>query len=260
MLTSANEEPFVVRVLVLGPPGAGKTVFLSSLFRRLSVQHADTGFHLDCNQDQRTKLNDIYARVADTEGLWPPHTRAAESTEYKFDCKLRYHGLNHSILQINYIDYAGDLLTGSREEGASAASAALQSQVQLANVVLCLIDGAQMLDFLHHTTRGQRHFDVTMQPIFSILQEVEKPIHFVLTKWDLLHNIAGDEAESLRLVKETLLGIEEILTSPLPQLATSSTPGRGQSMVRLIPVSSVGFDFAVLEAGDDRRKEIKCSP
>ena len=65
------------------------------------------------------------------------------------------------------------------------------------------------------------------------------PVTFVVTKWDLLAGLGGDEDTSLRMVKKYLLNLHGFR-----DLVEQHSRSR---VARLIPVSAVGPNFAVLD-------------
>ncbi|NER05470.1 MAG: hypothetical protein F6K17_24190, partial [Okeania sp. SIO3C4] len=72
-------------VIMLGPRGSGKTVFLSSMYNKLSTQ-GKLGFFLKVEgTEKRKRLNKIYTKVA-FEEEWPMGTQMAEVSEWEFTC------------------------------------------------------------------------------------------------------------------------------------------------------------------------------
>ncbi|MGI5471959.1 TRAFAC clade GTPase domain-containing protein [Streptomyces sp. CA-132043] len=245
-----SEDPFTVRVLVVGPSGSGKTVYLASLFKRLQVQSSAAIF-LECPQAQRIELMEFYRQVRDRKE-WPASTRVHNSREYTFDCKTRRSGTNHSVLRIKYLDYAGELLTeATHDDAASQAQEELAERLVAADTVLCLLDGQYVRELLTGTEAGLDHFHHEMSLIFGLLQSSEKPVHFVVTKWDLLAGHARTEGASLAAVRDALCGIEEFahLVENVTMAGNEYAPA-----VRLLPVSAVGPDFATLEPDGRMRK------
>ncbi|MBZ4017506.1 TRAFAC clade GTPase domain-containing protein [Streptomyces purpurogeneiscleroticus] len=245
-----SDDPFTVRVLVVGPSGSGKTVYLSSLFKRLQVQSSAAIF-LECSQAQRVELMGIHRQVRDS-GEWPASNRVHNDREYTFDCKTRRNATNHSVLRIKYLDYAGELLTeATQDDAASRAQEELTERLVAADTVLCLLDGQYVRELMRGTNEGLDHFHHEMSMIFGLLQSAEKPVHFVITKWDLIAGYAGTEADSLAAVQETLCGMEEFahLVENVAMAGNEYVPA-----VRLLPVSSVGPDYATLEPDGRMRK------
>lgn len=248
-----TDDPFTVNVLVVGPSGAGKTVYLASMFKFLGTQGKEVGMYLSADQATRVLLADIYRQVADPKVEWPQRTRSAESREYVLDCQTKFKGNNHSILQVRYFDYAGELLTDNTEGNlASKARLEIEKRAHEAQSVLCFLDGRRLARFIQGEEDGLQHFHVRMSPVFSLLQDVEKPIHFVITKWDLLCNLEKSEDTSLRLVRDKLLEIREF--SNLKD-NTALPHKEAAPAIRLIPVSAVGPGY-VTPLPDGQMKKI----
>ena len=74
--------------------------------------------------------------------------------------------------------------------------------------------------------------------MISLTQLLTCPVTFVITKWDLLRDLDVDENASLKMVKKQLMYIKGFR-----DLVEQHSTNR---VVRLIPVSAVGPDFATL--------------
>ena len=75
--------------------------------------------------------------------------------------------------------------------------------------------------------------------MISRMLVVEKPVTFVITKWDLLRDIDVDEDSRLRTVRKLLMsnqGFRDLVQEH-----------SGRRVVRLVPVSAVGPAFAELD-------------
>ena len=75
--------------------------------------------------------------------------------------------------------------------------------------------------------------------LISLMMLATCPVTFVITKWDLLRDIDVDENASLKLVKKQLLYIKGFR-----DLVEQHS---GSRVVRLIPVSALGPDFAAMD-------------
>ena len=97
-------------IITLGPSGAGKTVFLASLFKALSIQ-GEHGFFLEVEDStKQSLLNKTYTELVSGE-TWPRGTRG-EITEWAFTCCVKTKDLSkHPACKFTYLDYAGGLLT-----------------------------------------------------------------------------------------------------------------------------------------------------
>ncbi|MEV0093691.1 DNA/RNA helicase domain-containing protein [Streptomyces sp. NPDC050738] len=246
------DDPLSVSVLVLGPSGAGKTVYLASMFKHLATQEPELGVLLTTSFPVRKELSALYAKVARPGPTWPSSTNTAEAREFIFDCKTRHNGTNHPVLRIRYLDYAGELLTDSgRDALDTQAEADLQERIEQADTVLCLLDGNKLHKLCLGETEGIEYFNQHMDPVFGVLQEVEKPIHFVITKWDLLYRLKDSEAASLEHARDVLLDIRAFrnLVENAVMPHQNALPA-----IRLIPVSSVGLDYVEPQLDDSMVK------
>ncbi|MEU6549117.1 hypothetical protein ABZ915_02365 [Streptomyces sp. NPDC046915] len=238
-------------VVTLGPSGAGKTVYLAVLWQVLRLQHHRLGCYLtldDVELEQR--LNRAYREVAGP-GEWPLSTDGSEFPEWTFSVRVRSQHGQFTAMRVRYLDYAGDRLTDPQE--GSPAQRRLDATMRDADALLGLLDGRKVLRMM----QGDAGFlDEDMSRVFGLMQGCNGPIHFVITKWDLL---AGHY--SLKRVRERLMEHPDFHT-----LATSRQSWQTAGMpvppgrVRLIPVSSVGNSFAFLGADGAMHKKANARP
>ncbi|MGB6162252.1 MAG: caspase family protein [Pseudonocardiaceae bacterium] len=230
------------RVVALGVSGTGKTVFLASMFRNLSFQAPDRSFFLETELEQRVALSKVYSAVADTSQPWPTGTRVGETREFLFDCvAFDEDGNKHQILNISYLDYAGELLEEEQAPGGTALSD-LKTRILSAHALLGMIDGYQIRQLMLNESAGRFYFEHSLEPMLGILQGVTCPIHLVITKWDLVRGF-GEAAESddndrLALVVQTLM-----THTHFGSLVNHSA----SRVIRLIPVSAVGANFVEID-------------
>jgi hypothetical protein len=220
-------------VLVLGASGSGKTVFLASMDSKLSVQNRDVGFFLSVPLKQRRLLAQKFAEVA-YGAEWPAGTR--EISEWLFTCNVfAPNSATFPVCEFTYTDYAGGLVTDPNE------SDELQAKVDSADALLGIIDGHKLNAELDDTvvappgTRVWQDLDIIIPELAP--QEGSVPVHFIISKWDLLH-----DKYTLAEVRDRLLehnGFSNLVESRVDR----------QIPVRLIPVSSVGMGFAELQDG-----------
>lgn len=233
------------RVVALGVSGAGKTTYLASMFHELNYSTRRRSFYLDVDPEDRVRLNSIYAKVSDPEASWPRGTGVAEMKEYQFRCIGSNEDRSHkrTVLQLTYLDFAGGLLEGN-DEPTGAAFTNLITAINGASALLILIDGSRVRQVLQGDPRGRAYFERTLRATVGFAQNATCPIHFVITKWDLIQNMAAmqtiDEGGRLRTVSNVLFQYEHLA-------ALLRDPAR-QQVVRLIPVSSVGPDFVAMDA------------
>jgi WD40 repeat protein len=239
------------RIITLGPSGAGKTVFLGSLFKQLSTQGKE-GFFLEVSDARKIReLNKIYAEVVTGE-KWPSGTRNV--AEWTFDCCVKNAALDqYKVCEFTYIDYAGGLLTDVQEDGDIFLD--FQQAVPNADAVLAIIDGLKLYKFMEDEGLCSKDVLIWMhKELPSIMQLVHRchrdtPVHFIISKWDLL---------------ACRYSIEQVLNRMLEKIpqfynVVSSREKAGCSQ-RLIPVSSVGNGFATLQADGSMSKNIGAVP
>jgi len=235
------------RVVALGIAGSGKTVYLSSMFHTVNVPTVARSYFLETPAAQRIYLSKVFDEVSDTAEPWPRGTRTGETRELVFDCVSFDQGTRHQVFSISYLDYAGELLESEQAAG-STALGDLEARIRSAHGLLGMLDGYRVLQFLRGEPAGLRYFRSSIQPMTGIMAGATCPIHFVLTKWDLLRGFGepdgADDNLRLTLVREALMNTPQLKAL----VETHSWAGR---IIRLIPVSAVGPDFAQM-ASDGR--------
>jgi len=226
------------KIITLGASGSGKTVFLASMFKSLSIQGNYT-FFLDVeDQTKRKRLNSIYTQVV-TGDRWPRGTTYSDVSEWTFNCRVKIPTLEtYTACQFTYFDYAGGRLTDSEEDPE------FENLIQQASTILGLLDGQKIYSLM----KGDSNIAVSsfmkkdLPNILKWMHKCRVPIHFVISKWDLI-----EDEFSLRQVREQLLEISEF--EELIRLRNQLN-----SPVRLIPVSSIGPGFASPQTDGSMRK------
>jgi len=231
------------RVVALGVAGSGKTVYLSSMFHTVNVPMPGRSYFLETNAAHRVYLSKVFDEISDTAEPWPRGTRTGETRELDFDCVSFDAGVKHTVFKISYLDYAGELLESEQEAGSTALSD-LEGRIRNAHGLLGMLDGYRVLQYLRNEPAGRRYFRSQIQPMTGIMAGASCPIHFVLTKWDLVRGFGepenADENTRLDLVRDALLE-----TAHLRALVETHT--WGSRVIRLIPVSAVGPHFAQMD-------------
>ncbi len=236
------------QVCVLGTRGSGKTVFLSALHNQLSVldSRGDNFFvELDSPADANL-LRKIYGQISNPDVDWPPGT--ARTKEFEFRCLHTTGAKTVPLFRFLYRDYPGGLLEDDCDQGGDYIREATKS----AHALLVLIDGQKVLQSLEGQTPKGASLDDDLNTLIPLLNRgANRPVQFLLTKWDILH-----EDHSLQAVKDELLKNHNFAKF-VEQRANLKLP------VHLIPVSAVGMDFARFDKNDMRMKKVKggrCKP
>jgi hypothetical protein len=247
-----TSAPPIFRVLALGASGSGKTVFLSSMFHELDHRSQRRRYYLDTSAEQRILLSEIYSTVSDTSKPFPLGTRKGDMREFGFDCVAvdDASGARARVLRVSYLDYAGEVLERG-QDGGSTALTDLVAAMESADSLLGIIDGYRVWQLLQGIPAGETHFRNTLRPLFGFMARASCPIQFVLTKWDLVRDFGepqdADDQSRLDRVIEALMNFEHF--SSLVNEHSS------RQVVRLIPVSAVGHDFARIVDGTVSKRE-----
>jgi hypothetical protein len=240
--------PVTYHIVALGPPGAGKTIYLAAIHHMLSGHAEVFGGNISAtvvDSSGRAFLKRVYDQAADPEALWPEGTRSGEAMReftFRFSVSWTQRGLrgrtklhSYEVLRISYVDYAGEWIPDA-DQVSQALMDSFNQRVADAHAMLGVIDGVKLLQFLDGHPTGDRFLHDHLGPVVDFMQGVKIPIHFVVTKWDLF-----DGRYTLAEVCDRLLDTRR---TGLRHLVASRTSygrlGRGQGTVRLIPVSSLG--------------------
>ncbi|TWP50767.1 hypothetical protein FKR81_19385 [Lentzea tibetensis] len=232
------------RVVTVGLQGSGKTLLLTGIYRRLQAP-ADRGFFLKVPYTQLIELNRWYRAVASSEDDWPSGTSRGEMREFDFSVMTNVGGTPTTVLDIGYLEYPGELLTDPDAPG-STLQQQLLGAVANADALIALIDGMQLLQAHRGDRRGLSILQTTLDAMVHCMLTARAPIVFVITKWDLLDQLHADENTRLKIVRNLLMGVDGFR-----DLVNAHSERR---IVRLVPVTAVGHDFAVLDGSVIRKK------
>jgi GTPase SAR1 family protein len=237
-----NGEP-VYRIFVLGTRQSGKTVFLSALFGHLRVQNQINQFAVEPTLPADKKLlQQYYDRISNPEMPWP--AGSVSSKEFEFKCVRRVEGAAKDIplFRIKYHDYPGAYLTDT--EAYRDDQLDIEQETQRAHSILVLIDGYKIFERLEGYPPAGETLESDLHAIIPLLERsARKPIHFLVTKWDILKGL-----HSFASVKSALLECESF---------SNFVENRRESCVRLIPVSAVGNDFVKFDLSTRTMTKIK---
>jgi hypothetical protein len=231
---SSSDSLAQFSVFVLGTRGAGKTVFVSSMYRRLMVYSNKRGYFLRCTNDRLSaELIGNFSEIERTDSGWPPSTQSA--CEYIFDCAYvsKFVGAPNTICRFSYVDFPGGWVTG---EGAATFS--VQERAQASDSILVLLDGKKIKDHMDGVRDASRPIldeVLLMTPTIQACAAARKPIHFLITKADLL----PPSTYQLRRIQDELFRIV-----PFRELLEHQSR---LAPIRMVPVSAVGDNFAWLD-------------
>ncbi|MFM8754400.1 MAG: TRAFAC clade GTPase domain-containing protein [Phenylobacterium sp.] len=234
-MTNNPEAPPNFDIFVLGTRASGKSVLLASLFRQLSSMNGVTNFYARCDDpEQHRELCDNYDQLLDTEADWPAGTYRIDS--YDMRCFHRLRGKDLEVFSIRFHDYPGGYVSNQIEQRDYVIERA-----EHCSSVMALIDGRKLLDRLEDRETNPTHsLHRDLDSLVRVLQQcVGKPIHFVLTKADLMPPAKyplGDIVDELKKHR----GFNDILAQQVDSGASCF----------LIPVSAIGPGFALLDPGD----------
>ncbi|MTJ54561.1 hypothetical protein FJR38_18800 [Anabaena sp. UHCC 0253] len=241
----------IYNVVILGPSGSGKTVFLGSMYHKLSTQ-GESGFFLAVDDAQRIILNQIYTEVA-TDETWPEPTQIVDISNLKFTCKIQTPKGIYSACQFQYTDYSGEILTDRKDDTTYIEK--FNETIKNADVLLGLIDGSKLLSYIKGENSARKWVIKELGNVLSLMQNTDKSIHFIISKWDL---IEGEY--TLEEVRNHLLEIDQFRNIIMTRSNNSDINNEnhrndhGKGVVRLIPVSSVGKGFAEQQTDGSMKK------
>ena len=241
-VAALDEDKAVVpafRVVALGPRGSGKTLLLASMFHELRLP-GPRGWYLAAPHHEMLRLSAWFNQVADFEQDWPEGTLAGDTREFTFDVRTRAaSGTVHTVMTLGYLEYAGGVLTEPRPPG-EGFQEELLTRIRSADALFGIIDGYHLRQWIDGNPQGRNRLQHALTTMVTLMLAEPRPITFVITKWDLLRDIDADEDGRLRTVRKRLM------TNPdFRELVRVHSAHR---VVRLIPVSAVGPDFAGLNA------------
>jgi len=232
------------RVVALGLQGSGKTLLLTSIYRRLQVP-GDRGYYLRTPYEQLIELNRWYQETANTDTDWPRGTSRGEMREFEFSLMTHLDDGPVTVFNLGYLEYPGELLTDPEAPGGTAQARLLES-VSTADALIGIIDGLRVLQTYRGEQRGKVLLQTTLDAMVHTMLSARAPLVFVITKWDLLDQLHADENVRLEIVRDLLMGVEGF--RDLVRVHSA------RRVIRLIPVTAVGHDFAELNDGQVRKK------
>jgi hypothetical protein len=235
--SSTDAAGRVVRIMMLGFAGSGKTTFLAGMWQYFSFGARD-GVIFKTDDASEKILNGHCDRIQ--MGTVPPPT--PNTKEWNFTVRAK--GLSGNFTDaftLTYVDYDGHQLDLFFEslDGGSVTADPPDSRVRQAmdqyDVIMGVLDGAKIAGIMHN--RPDPEYRMWLQRLFRfIARQSDKTVHLVLTKHDLL--------------KDFSLGkiIEELRSGYPPFNQFCDFPGTGKR--RLIAVAALGTNDFARQASD----------
>lgn len=230
-------------IIILGPRSSGKTLLLASMYYQVSIPEKYKIF-LRCDETTTVTnttdgrkltphmlLTERYTKLADTSADWEPGTVDVE--KWHFTCEVQRPDLDfqtYTACNFIYYDYAGGNLD-------QIENLDLQEKIKNADSLLGLLDGEKILSLMQGEDAGLNKITKDFAIMLPLMIKQKNPVHFVISKWDLLEGLF-----SLEMVRDRLLKYKKFRDF-------IKNRREGNSIVRLIPVSAVGLKFARLENG-----------
>ena len=233
----AHTELPTFDVVALGTRGSGKTMLLASMYSQLQTR-SGRGYYVTAPFDQVVRLNQWFGEAADPQAGWPRATSTGETRLFSFTVHTEgAYARPLPVLNINYLDYAGGLLTDPEAGGPDLDE--LCARIDSAHALLGIIDGFWIRRLIDGDLLAKTRMQQIVTTMVHLMLRVDRPVTFVITKWDLLQDIAVDEDERLSFVRKHLM-----YNQNFRDLVSAHASHR---VVRLVPVSSVGPDFTSLD-------------
>ena len=224
-------------VVALGTRGSGKTMLLASMYSQLQTR-SGRGYYVTAPFDQVVRLNQWFGEVADPQAGWPRSTGTGETRLFSFTVHTEgAYARPLPVLTVNYLDYAGGLLTDPEASGPDLTE--LCARIDSAHALIGIIDGFWIRRLIDGDLVAKTRMQQIVTTMVHLMLRVDRPVTFVITKWDLLQDIAVDEDERLGFVRKHLMHNQNFR-----DLVNAHAAHR---VVRLVPVSSVGPDFTALD-------------
>lgn len=236
---------------MVGPDYCGKTVYLAVLFRHGFVPDTKNRWRLSAAiPAQARSLNRTYAVLRDPDQGFPEGTGRGSYTEYQFATRVANTTRTASTspefspLSVVYLDFPGDIVHAPQPGEDNV----FQTKIEDADIVMGLFDGSDVLGVMHTSGDPARKLESKYGNMLTWLSYNHNlsrtPVHFVVTKWDLLE-AAGF---NLKAVRDRLLEFEtfeRFVHRYMPVQATA--PAFSLPPTHLIPISSIGPGFAEIQ-------------
>ena len=230
-----------VKVFLCGGKASGKTVYLSALYKSLSVPNKQIGLRCETSASARNRLSRIYNRLRQS---WPSGNELDDQFEIPFSFFIdTVSDEGYLGSEVCFYDIAGESISNAHDNRTIAAR--MEQVKELADgcdVVISVIDGLHVYQSLNEN--GGQPTPELLDSIDAALSfwqssgkersKLRQNNYFLITKWDIFE----DSNESVEKVYDILFGIDDV-DNYIDRLDEDS-------IVRIIPVSAVGTNFAAL--------------
>jgi hypothetical protein len=228
------------RVTALGLVGAGKTVYLTVLTQAIFKGEAlarDIGWSLEPASSE-LRWNRLYGQLKSLKTPWPRSTRTDELNPLTIALTATRGHAEYRALEISYTDFSGE----HAQPGEGIDTTFYDQVITNSDALLIFIDGEQLLALLAGQQTAREFYRQAVEKLMRPMELTSGPVHVVITKWD---RMAGRD-DALAEARDALRNLNHRRWQAF--LATREHRVRNgplkSGIVRLIPVSSVGREFA----------------
>lgn len=103
-----------VNIVMIGGRGAGKTLYLASLYKKLQIagNQPHNSFFIQIEDDKKLELTSVLDKIGSADLDWPMGSRGFKTWEFK--CCVKNEKEIYYPFIFNYIDYAGGIWSDFR--------------------------------------------------------------------------------------------------------------------------------------------------
>ena len=233
-----------INIVALGGSGAGKSLYLASLYRKLTPSLVIE------DKNEATKLNRICGEVLDINKGEVVTIGTLGFKEWKFKWQLKCGGSDYSVGSFTYLDYAGGTINRIKEASnrgnkKTREEKDLEGEIKKSDINLIFLDGLRIIDMMRKETEElpndsaiklQEWQNNDIPNIIGYIQSTRCPLHIVITKWDaLVHEKFGNLGNIINQLEQEI--------EPLKNLIDERKKVQSQPP-RWIPISSLGTNIA----------------
>ncbi|MCM0591431.1 MAG: hypothetical protein KA716_14880 [Gloeotrichia echinulata DEX184] len=239
------------KITILGPSGAGKTIFIACLYKMLSTYQDKYGFFLSVEDEDGKFLNNIFTQLGTGKTGESLSTGTTITKELKFEVCVKNRNLdNIPVCQLTYKDYRGGQVTDVNPNGEDN-TLSLKQEIRNSDAVWVIIDGQKTLAFMENFDNQdvKRFWGQDLTGMMQLIEHANKKttVNFLISKWDVIEKTYSLSEISNRLLEKV----------PDFSNVVSSRKGKDCSLcsLYLIPVSSLGIGFVTLQPDGTMQKK-----